>query len=294
MFERWQDFLSEEKIKVTAREAAHELDKFANNTWIFFDTETTGLSPHTDQLTEVAAIAVSPEGWKEPPEIMGQYHDKIKLTDPIVQRLNDPDSPERAEWEKFQHGKRGRLRTPQQVLSLTRYGSRGRTYLEEQKVIDNFINFVEQYPEPVLVAQNASFDMKFLSVRSERPIPRYPVFDTLPFIKHKLIPTMRTIKNSHPNETARTRAKMFLDNIFVPRGKFSFYSASMGPLSKAYGISADDWHNALADVKMLMKLFKKIVDTLHYAEDLDIRDRMEKAIGKSRRMDRWRRKRKEE
>jgi DNA polymerase III epsilon subunit-like protein len=34
------------------------LDGYANNTWIFFDTETTGMHPKSAQLTEIGAIAV--------------------------------------------------------------------------------------------------------------------------------------------------------------------------------------------------------------------------------------------
>jgi hypothetical protein len=54
-------------------------------------------------------------------------------------------------------------------------------------------------------------------------------------------------------------------------GKFGDYvSASMGPVSKAYEISTDDWHNALADVKMMMGMTKAIFMALQASSDVDI------------------------
>ena len=54
-------------------------------------------------------------------------------------------------------------------------------------------------------------------------------------------------------------------------GKFGDYvTSSMGPVSKAYEISTDEWHNALADVKMMMEMTKVIFMALQEASDVDI------------------------
>ena len=55
------------------------LDSHANNTWIFFDTETTGFNPGSRQLTEIGAVAVDPKSWNSDATILGQFNKKVKL-----------------------------------------------------------------------------------------------------------------------------------------------------------------------------------------------------------------------
>ena len=50
----------------------------------------------------------------------------------------------------------------QDLLSMTRYGESGKKYDDEQAVLDQFFEFISSFPNPLLVAQNASFDMKFV------------------------------------------------------------------------------------------------------------------------------------
>ena len=54
------------------------------------------------------------------------------------------------------------------------------------------------------------------------------------------------------------------------------YTSSMGVVSSAYGISIDEWHNALADVKMLMELFVHVIASLKSGIDIDISDEQSK------------------
>jgi len=52
----------------------------------------------------------------------------------------------------------------------------------------------------------------------------------------------------------------------------------MGVVSGAYGVSTDEWHNALADVKMLMALFQHVIDSLRKGSGANIRSGQEYAI----------------
>ena len=246
------------------------LEGFRDNTWIFFDTETLGFNPKYQQLTEIGAVAVSPGNWNTDPKILGTFNEKVKLEPKSIERLSKHKemSPEEIK------ARRGRMTAPE-ILSMTRYGERGREYFEEQDVIDGFLDFVDSFSNPVLVAQNASFDMKFVAVRSDRQPDRYPVIDTMRIMQLFLIPLLRTLSDQHDDQDARE----FLEKI--KKGKY--YSASMGVVSSAYGISIDEWHNALADVKMLMKLLSHVVRTLRENPDIDIRDEHARAASRQKR-----------
>ena len=233
------------------------LEGFGNNTWIFFDTETVGLQPHDSQLTEIGAVAVNPRDWNGEPEILGQFNEKIRLNEETVEKIERQKAAD-------EDGKPGRRRmTVPDILSMTRYGERGRDYLGEQEAIDGFLKFLDSFSSPVLVAQNAAFDMKFISVRSDTAMKRYPVIDTMRIMQLFLVPLLRTLRDP-PHEDQK--AEEFLSRLKKGRR----YSVSLGVVSGAYGISTDEWHNALADVRMLMELLQHVVQTLRSGVDVDI------------------------
>ena len=255
------------------------LDGYASNTWIFFDTETTGMHPKSAQLTEIGAIAVDPNTWDSEATVLDQFNEKIKLTDETERLLNDPESEERQAWEKGNQGARRPLKDPQAILSMTRYGEQGRTYGEEQEILDQFFDWADQFPNPLFIAQNASFDLKFLNVRSKGKLPKYPVLDTMQLMQYYLVPLLKTqIKAEEGNQEAQD----LLDKLYVRKGNWGYHSVSMGVVSKAYGISIDDWHNALADVKMMMEMYRNVVETIRKGMGTDISNEQGKVLSRQK------------
>ena len=233
------------------------LDGYANNTWIFFDTETTGMHPGSAQLTEIGAIAVDPNAWLSDASVLGQFNEKISLDPDTLKAISQQhDRPEEVGGKSIQD-----------LLSMTRYGESDREYGNEQGILDKFYEFVEGFPEPLLVAQNASFDLKFLNVRSSGKLPRYPVLDTMQLMKYYLVPLLKTQVSA---EDGDPEAQALLDKLYVKKGNWGYHSTSMGVVSDAYGISIDDWHNALADVKMMMEMYKEVVQTVRKGMGVDI------------------------
>lgn len=277
LFENWRKYLTEDSkaLGIGAQGILERLRGYLEHTWVFFDTETMGLGPHKDQITEIAAIAVEPNTGK----VLGQFNEKIKLDPTTLARLNDPDSPERAEWEAQQSKRRKRLKEPQDILRLTRYGEKGREFIGEQTALQQFEEFIDSFPNPMLVAQNASFDMKFVNTRKDKRLKKYPVFDTLPFIQYHVIPMLEAIEGSTEG-AIKQRADEILSKLFS-RGS---YSASLGKVAKAFGIDVEGWHNALADVKMTIDVFEAIKKVADYAAtvNLDYRPEQEKVIKKKR------------
>ena len=270
LLENWRQYvlkeayiLDDDFFEASIQQLFDKLKDFGDNTWIFFDTETTGFKPESAQLTEIGAISAKPDNWQftEVEAEQGMFYDKIKLNPETLAGFEASDDPA--------------VKYP---LELTRYGMPSDEYREkypkgmpnEEDILKQFVSYLESQPNPVLVAQNAEFDVNFIQKRADLyNIPvnmrAYPIFDTMMLIKlwhNSLIKTLA--------DNGDERAQTILQALTMT-GKFGDYvSASMGPVSKAYEISTDDWHNALADVKMMMGMTKAIFMALQASSDVDI------------------------
>ena len=270
LLENWRQYvlkeayiLDDDFFEASIQQLFDKLKDFGDNTWIFFDTETTGFKPESAQLTEIGAISAKPDNWQftEVEAEQGMFYDKIKLNPETLAGFEASDDPA--------------VKYP---LELTRYGMPSDEYREkypkgmpnEEDILKQFVSYLESQPNPVLVAQNAEFDVNFIQKRADLyniPVDMraYPIFDTMMLIKlwhNSLIKTLA--------DNGDERAQTILQALTMT-GKFGDYvSASMGPVSKAYEISTDDWHNALADVKMMMGMTKAIFMALQASSDVDI------------------------
>ena len=270
LLENWRQYvlkeayiLDEDFFEASIQQLFDKLKDFGDNTWIFFDTETTGFKPESAQLTEIGAISAKPDNWQftEVEAEQGMFYDKIKLNPETLAGFEASDDPA--------------VKYP---LELTRYGMPSDEYREkypkgmpnEEDILKQFVSYLESQPNPVLVAQNAEFDVNFIQKRADLyniPVDMraYPIFDTMMLIKLWHNSLIKTLADSGDE-----RAQTILQALTMT-GKFGDYvSASMGPVSKAYEISTDDWHNALADVKMMMGMTKAIFMALQASSDVDI------------------------
>lgn len=249
------------------------LKQYSGHTWIFFDTETTGFDPKQNQLTEVAAVAAQAQDWQFSSLPVKPFHDKIKLSDETRNHLSQPVEPGEQD--------------PRYPLSLTRYGMNKRDYQkmfnrktmpEEQEVVEGFISFITSFDKPLLVAQNAKFDVDFIQARANKyniplQLSEYDIFDTMMVIKLFHNPLIHTMA-----EQGDQRAQKILQ-LLQKQGKFGTYtSSSMGVVSQAYEIDIDDWHNALADVKMMMKMLQEVFFALQKSNNTDISKHHNKVV----------------
>jgi DNA polymerase III epsilon subunit-like protein len=200
-------------------------NKYKDSTLIWLDTETTGLKVHDNQLTELSAIVTDSEF-----NAIDQFSKKIKID---WSNVKDPQ------------------RTKDVVLPMTRYGERGVKYHDESETIDEFFDWVDSFDNPVLIAQNASFDIKYLAVRGNRKID-YPVIDTKMVIQLYFIPIIQQLSDEN--------------------------SSSMGKIAPILDIDVSGWHSAVEDVKIMIDMFKKIKDYLEKHKGLDIRKHQAKRL----------------
>lgn len=259
------------------------IEQYKNHTWVFFDTETTGLRPRSlkwrspergPQLTQIAAIAAKPGELSDEPEILGTFNQKIKFTPYTKDLMTDPESTARQNWDRRDAAQRTPLGDPRKLLSMTGYGERGIKYKDEQDVINEFLAFVASFENPLLIAQNAAFDMRFVNVRSRGKMPRYPVLDTLPLIQTYLFPVLKS---------AAEQGDFEAENLLSRFKKNNRLSASMGVIAKGFDIETTGWHNALADVKMMMSMYTHVIRSLESRRNIDSRREISKVMKASNR-----------
>jgi len=269
-----REILAESKLSGrTIKGVLNLLDGYADNTWIFFDTETTGMHPKNSQITEVGAVAVNPNEWASDASILGEFNEKIKLEQETLNKI------EQERDHGVEDGGARKKMSVTDILSMTRYGETKGKYSGEAEVLDRFLEWMQTFSNPLLVAQNARFDMKFINVRSGGKVPKYPVLDTQELMKNYLVPLLKTQTQAEEGDLA---AQELLDKLYINRGNWGYHSVSMGVVSKAYGIDVEGWHNALVDVKMMMEMYKSVVDTIRQGLEVDISAEQGKDLAKQK------------
>jgi DNA polymerase III alpha subunit (gram-positive type) len=266
---------SKKLYDVTIARLLDEFLKFNEKTLIMFDLETLGLNPkyEYEQITEVAAWAVSPEKF----EILEKMNKRVELNNSAKTLLGDVNSLERANWEKRQR-RRGKsaIHDPSDLLKMTRYYEIDVPVEVESVALAKFIQFVEKYPNPILVAHNAEFDINFVNTRGQRYgiiLPKCEVLDTLKISRYFFAPTLQTLETN-------AEAIKLLQSLYRQRGKMSHVSSRLGELADAFEINAKYWHTASADVEMMLGVLRRMLGFLEKHRDVDIGIYQERAISR--------------
>ena len=225
---------------------SNPFDKLDGKTLIFFDTETTGLSPHDKQITEVAAIAVSGDTFEE----LGTFNEFVKLSNETLSQMKQqeglPPDPKN--------------KTVRELLTMSDY-QEGKANKEEAATLSDFMDFISKYPNPTLVAHNAAFDMKMimtkLKVGGSFTVPRYKVMDTMMFSRFFLLPAVQTLA-SKGDEMGIKLLNLLKKPDSVSKNGLHKLSSSLGSLNKLVKdkLSNIKWHSGLSDVQVTVELFK--------------------------------------
>lgn len=264
-----KDLLAEAKIySYTIQEMLEKFLKFDGKTLVFFDTETAGLEPNTSyiQLTHIAGMAY--EGSSMEP--LGEFSKKVNRGDALNRVLNDPNSPEakHLDKERARHLRKYKKQDmhPNDVLQMTGYHSGNEEKLDEKDALIAFEEFLNKFENVILLAHNAKFDMKTIQARRRLnglpPMKRYPVLDTVQVSRFFFVPALISLENS-------PEAKNMLTGLLA-KTKYKSYTVSLGKLASVLGVKMDSWHDAKADVQMLMEVLQKIIVFLKQNADLDI------------------------
>jgi len=254
----------------TIDEMLEHLKMFEGKTIVFFDTEASGLEPNSmyEQVTQIAAMAVDGSTWKP----LGEFNEKIALTAGTQRLLTDPKSPEgRAYMKDYLRWLRKYNKPylhPRDALKNTHYydGQSMDTRRDEKTVLIAFEDFLKKWPDVILIAHNAKFDMKMMGARRRLnglpPLQKYPVFDTVKLARHIFIPLLVSLEQQPwaADMLKQLRAKT----------KYVSYGADLGKLSAALKIETN-WHDALEDVKALAQILGAVIELMNQHRDTDIR-----------------------
>jgi DNA polymerase III alpha subunit (gram-positive type) len=202
---------------------------------------------------------------------VGEYSKKVNIGSELDRALNDPNSPEAKHLgaERARHEKKYKKADlhPRDALKMTGYETPNAEKLDEKEALIEFEKFLEQFPNVVILAHNATFDMKAIAARRRfhglPPMKKYPVLDTLQVSRYFFIPSMQALETN-------PEVKKVLDALLA-KTKYKSYSSSLGKLGQALGVKVDGWHDAKEDVKMLMQVLQKIVQFLKANTSTDIR-----------------------
>jgi DNA polymerase III alpha subunit (gram-positive type) len=194
----------------------------------------------------------------------------------LIQKIKDPVSREFVKDYVRNVKKYGKHPTPiEDILGFTKYssGKPEEERVSEKDLLINFEEFVKKFgPNVIMLSHNAGFDMKVIEGRRQRnelpPMKKNKVFDTLRFVQYFLIPLKVALGD-----------KEFLSKIQVKwkdkttgkekEIKDSYY-AKLGIIAKTMSVDPKNWHDALADVGMMLQILPKIVKMLEANKDIDI------------------------
>jgi len=222
------------------------IDSKASMSWVFIDTETTGLGgPKQQQLTQVSAIATKYDFVSNSFKELDTYDEKIKLTSDIKSRYAEPGDSSR------------------KILSFNHYGSGGYKYKEESDIVEDFFNWIDKYSPLLAVAQNASFDMNMLAGRSGKKIT-FEVFDTKMLIQLYYLPLLQKLAET---DSKYSELVSYIGTSARDNGLISSSMAKIGP---ALGLSMDNYHDAITDCRITIEMYSKIVDFLKKNQHIDI------------------------
>jgi DNA polymerase III epsilon subunit-like protein len=150
------------------------------------------------------------------------------------------------------------------VLNFNHYNSE-LADVEEEDTLQDFFEFIKQYNNPILVIQNAEFDMRYLNIRN--PIVKFnnEVIDTKQIIQLFYLPCLQ--KLSETEEFARE----MVTKIGTSDRDSGLISSSMGKIGPALGINMSGYHDALVDCRLTIQMLQKMIDFLKEHQDLDIK-----------------------
>ena len=262
-------------LGTSIQDLLENLMQFENNTLILLDIETLGLNPsfEYEQITELAAAALKNDDLS----VIDKINFKVKLSKSALELLTETESIQRFSWERRQK-RRGKtaILDPNEIIEMTKYTKINAPEETERNAILKFYEFVDKYKNPVVVAHNADFDVKYLLTRSklyDLKFPTVSVLDTLKISQFFFVPTLQTLKNKKDVEK--------LANSLMRNSQNHHISSRLGDLAEAFGVNADGWHTASSDVEMTRCVLIEMIKFFKKYQFTDISRKQEEAIRKT-------------
>lgn len=242
-----------------------------NHTFVFFDTETTGLDRKPEgkpenQLTQISAIATQLNGETLRFFEVARFNVGVKLNDITTQQmLDEPEAPEDETSDDY---KKWLFNTKKGILKFNHYDlANSDSYEEERNALEKFDNFLKEHDNVTLIAHNAPFDLKWIQFHEIFSDSTDEIIDSIDFFKNFFFPILSTISKRKPEY--QSKLDKFSNN---NKGEKSNALKSI-----ATGFDDDvnqlkkklqGAHNSLVDCEITMEVFEKgLLTVYHYLND---------------------------
>lgn len=231
-----------------------------NSTFIFFDTETTGLKRvvkkdgSINQLTQISAIATKLNRFLKFKEI-SRFNVNIKLNDEVKKIMqNEPDAPDDSNPEEY---KKWLMNTRKGILRYNHYDLvNSESYEEERKALEQFDEYLKQHDNVILLAHNAPFDLEWIQFHELFRENANEIIDTKEFFNNIFFPTLKDLAGKqaiyqykydkfHQTDSGKKSASM--QHLVV-----GFHDKVNKLMEKAKNA-----HNATTDCEMTIMVFEK-------------------------------------
>ncbi len=240
--------------------------KRVNHTFVFFDTETTGLDRNpagrpANQLTQIAAIATQINGETLRFFELGRFNIGIKLNDETLQQMTtEPDAPEDEESDEY---KRWLFNTKKGILKFNHYDlANSESYEEERNALEKFDEFLKEHENVTLIAHNAPFDLKWIQFHEIFKDSTDEMIDSINFFKNFFFPILNTISKDNPDYQAK------LDKF--PGKEGGAKSNALKSLATGFDDEINQLkkklqgaHNAVVDCEITMEIFERGLLTVY-------------------------------
>ena len=216
--------------------------------FVLVDVESTGLpgEGYEIQLTQVSCIVIKYNFDSNTFEEIDTYNKKIKLSKNTLNLMKDPNT--RIKW----------------VLSFNHYGQSDVRFHDEEETLKDFYDFLKPYQNPILMIQNAEFDMRFLNTRNQVVKFDNEVIDTKQIAQLFYLPTLQKLAET------KSEFKEIIEKIGNSSRDNGLISSSLSKVGPALGINMSGYHDALVDCRLMAQMFTKMVDFLKEHQDVDI------------------------
>lgn len=265
---KFKDFLLEHKLHKNQYQLLDYIEKLSLiKTFVFVDTESTGLGGHKhQQLTQISAIAYNYDYKNNKFKKLTTFNKKIKISPDVRKRLYDKN-------RKYKPIIPGTMDITK-VFKFNRYGDKipyDTKYYDEIQIINEFKNWLSNLEyEPLLIMQNASFDMDLLVGRSGEKLLNnnnnkpYEIIDTKQLLQLFIIPIFSKLSEND------IKYKEILNKIGTSSRDKGLTTSAMGKWAPYFDIDLSGYHDALTDCEITSKMFSKIIEIIKEHSDLNI------------------------
>jgi len=230
-----------------------------NHTFVFFDTETTGLDRNpeeggSNQLTQIGAIACQINGETLRFFEIDRFNLKIKLNDDLKNQIStEPDEPEKDtdEYKKWLFG------TKKGILKFNHYDLvNSDSYEDERLALEKFDSFLKKFNDVTLIAHNAPFDLKWIQFHNLFKESTDEIIDSIDFFKNFFFPILD--KLSKTNSEYKSTFDKF------PSNNKGSKSVGLGNIATGFDNEINQLkkklsgaHDALVDCEIVIDVFEK-------------------------------------